>query len=231
MATMTTTLLEELTTFFRGDDLRSDIVAQSYAPHGGSYDPSTDTRLERLLSQASSPVVRRVADIVALLPEVTVRVLRWAVHAPQDGFPAVACRLPSAIAVGAAMAHDEARAAMLEGVLGVARARGLSPMACAAHVLEVDADPLRRVFVSPRAVELATQAAVRHGLVDVRDEATAVVGRAVDAYLAASARLRGERQAARDQRRAEAAAAVDEALGRRDEVARARFERRLRGAA
>lgn len=231
MAKLTTQLLEELTTYFRGDDLRSDIVAQSYAPHAGSYDPSTDTRLERLLAQASSPVVRRVAAVMATLPPATVLVLRLAAHAPQDGFPAVAARLPAAVAEGRAVAEQEARTAMLEAVLSLAVARGLSPMASAMRVLEADADPLRPVHVSPRAVQLATEALVRHGLIDVSDAAEAVVDQAVDAYVAASMRMRDEHRAIRERRRAEAARVVDELLERKADRERARFERKLRGAA
>lgn len=231
MAKLTTQLLEELTTYFRGDDLRSDIVAQSYAPHAGSYDPSTDTRLERLLAQAQSPVVKRVAAVMATLPPATVLALRLAVHAPTDGFPAVAARLPAAIAHGRAMAEAEAREAMLGGVLAVARARGDSPMACAVRVLEADADPLRPVHVSPRAVQLATEAIVRHGLLDVREEAEAVVDHAVDAYLAASRAIQDEQRAIRERRRAEAEAVLEDLLGRQTAKARARFERKLRGAA
>lgn len=228
---LTTMLLEELSTYFRGDDLRSDIVAQSYAPHGGSYDPSTDTRLERLLTQASSPVVRRVAAVMATLAPATIHVLRLAVHAPTDGFPAVAARLPAAIAHGRAMAEAEAREAMLGGVLAVARARGDSPMACAVRVLEADADPLRPVHVSPRAVQLATEAIVRHGLLDVREEAEAVVDHAVDAYLAASRALKEEHRAVVQRRDQEREALRLAARERRAAREREWFERKLRGAA
>lgn len=234
MGKLTQGILDELTAYFREGADHAAVRAQAYEPHGVGFDPATDTRLVTLMARHRDPRARLAHMALDELATGHVVVLRLATQAPAPGFPAVACRLPSAQAQGRAMAAVEARERALGVELALARWRGLSPMTCAVRVLEADAaleGGRRELRVTEREVERATWLGVAHGLIDVGAEATATVDEAVDAYVAAREALRAARRAERDGRRAEAAAAVDAALGRQEARERARLARRLRGAA
>lgn len=229
MGKLTQGILEELTAYFHGEHGgEAAIRAQSYEPHGTGYDPATDARLARLvLRRRTNQEWARVRRVIDELAAPVVEVLRLVVAG--GGVLAVAARLPSALAQGRELAIAQARERELDLVYTIAVQRGLSPMTCAMRVLEADAR-IRNVHVTSREVELTTALAVRHGQIDVDDEANAVVDQAVDAYVTARERLKATKRAVKAERERERQALLDEALGKRRRKERERFEAKLRRA-
>lgn len=229
MGKLTQGILEELTAYFHGEHGGdAAIVAQSYEPRGSGYDPATDARLARLvLRRRTNQDWARVRRVIDELAAPVVEVLRLAVVG--GGVLAVAACLPSALAQGRELAIAQVRERELDFVFAVAVKRGLSPMTCAMRVLEADVR-IRNVHVTPREIERATELAVRHGQIDVEDEATAVVDQAVDAYVAARDALKATKRAAKAERERERQALLDEALGKKRRKERERFEAKLRRA-
>lgn len=209
------------------------VSAQSYDPHGGGFDPATDMRLVNLLRTARGQGRSnwgRIKRIVDELPPAVVATLRLALthHAY------VGARLPEALRLGRAVAEGETIANELVAVERVARLRGLSGMAVAQRVLEVEADyrsGRRSLRLDPRTVEATTLSSILHGVIDVRDATDAVIDQAVDAYVAARAAVGGMKRSHKARLRREREALLDEMLGKVRAKEARRFERRLRGAA
>lgn len=245
--------IEELRSFYETGDpisMGSEIQAQTYDPRGGAtYNPSTDARLTRLLggavarSRTDWSRMKRVLAIVADGPngERHVKVLRRVVD-PLFSAPSSAIRWPDLIrysatarARGRALAESRARRILLEEELEGAKRRGLSPIAVATQVLELDRVLTRRP-AAVREVDVtdcahdAVGEAVGDGdaaFVDaVSREVFAVLVAAGEAYLAARAQPTSEDR--RRERKAEENHAFTALLNQKKAAkAAARFEQRL----
>jgi len=234
MGKLTAAIYDELTAYFTAPATApTGIGAQTYEPHASvAYSPVTDTRLVRLVHVSRSigtTAWARVQRVVDELPAAQVEVLRLACAAPSEGYPLVAARLPSALAQGRVLAESMAVELRLEAAYNAARRDGASGMVVACRVLERERElRLRAVRVSEADVRDATLRAVLHDVIDVADEANAVVDQAVDAYVAARERTRATKRAFRADVAKARVALLDELLGKKRRKATARFEARLR---
>ncbi len=225
---------EALRTFFNSSltaNYRSCIAAQSYEPKGAGYDPSTDAKLARLVldgvrhGKSDWARMKRVLDH---LSDVHVEVLRLVVS-HDDGVRAIGTRMPRALAAGRGLAEAKARERAL--LSANAAAGDASPMTIATRVLE--ADKAFRFDASAMTVletQNAAHQAIEAGLVDVTEEATAIVASAVEAFHGAQAlagRWRSERNEREDARRS---SFRDSLRAERESKAAARFDRRLQSA-
>lgn len=205
---------------------RTCIAAQSYEPRGPGYDPSTDAKLARLVfdgvrhGRSEWAVTKRVLDQIS---DANLEVLRIAVA---GGAAAIAVRMPAALAAGRKLAAERARTKALTEV--TQRKDGASPMTIATRVLEADrAFEFHPERMSVLEARNCAHDAIEAGLVDVAEEAAAIVSAAIDAYHSAR-KLAGEWKAAAERREDERRAAFRAELAdRKASKEAARYERRL----
>lgn len=232
------------------------VVAQTYDPRGsGTYDPTTDYRLEHMVSaalarhQSEWSRVRRAFDRLLEAPDgrVHFEVLRRAfAPLPAHALSEKAFRWPE-VAVVTHAALERAGVAAIEAehvrLLDVAHRGALldrcSPMSIACRVLEADRRLLAHGFIVTEdmvraAVRRLLERAVKNLEVDVLDAVRAEMQRLVeaagDAYRAARSDAGATKRAERAERKRANEAALDEALGKKRRKEAERFAAKIRRA-
>lgn len=236
------------------------LAAQTYDPRtGGAYDRTTDMRLENLVqtavskSQSDWSRVKRTLDRVAELRNgrSIVEILRRA-FAPLPSrafstddfrFPEVAIITPALLSHAAAVARADEHVRLLEVTQLDAVRDGCSPMTIACRVWESDRRVLAQgIVVSDDMVRRSARRALERTVVKkpgreelalrvaVKLEMQQLVDVSGDAYRRARAELGATRRADRAAQRREAAAFLDEQLGKNRKREVDRIEAKLRRA-
>ncbi len=207
------------------------LAAQSYEPKGSGYDPSTDTRLAKLVllgvrsGKSAWARASLVVDQLCGRPGggAHLDVLRSACSSRA----AVGCSVPRAMAYGRELAKDAARMSELEAEYRMCGYRKLSGFETTARILALDAKlRTRHIDVSPASVRAHAGDAIGRGLINVDAEIDALIDAAAEALHVARARvLESEKASTRreDERRANLRA---ELAGKREAKERDRLHRR-----
>jgi|GEM_PF-3787882 len=223
------------------------LLAQSYEPGGGvEYDPTTDTRLERMLFAAMSFSHSKWMRIYRILAELLPShrdVLRRAYGPrPKDALSDKLFRFPEVAIVthtALAMAVHAKRSAEQQRLIAIAkesaRRDGCSLLETSERVDRIVQDLQEhhtRVEVSYVEVRRFLTREVKSGkdtvLTKVRSEMQGLVNAAGDEYRAARARIKATHRELQSAHRRARIALLDEHLGRLRRKEAARFEARLR---
>ncbi len=177
------------------------LAAQSYEPGGGTYDRTTDLRLEKLVqagisrAQSEWTRIKKVIDTVADGENgpLHVEILRRA-FGPTHGnplptkefhYPEVAIVTPTALRVGRELARQEEHVRLVAVAITDAMRDGVSPMTVAMRALQTDA------YVSTHGFAV-TQWMVENTILCRLVEATAGKAKATAENVAFSADVRAE---------------------------------------
>lgn len=251
MAKVVTADIQELTWFFESAppvSVTGHLVAQSYEPRGGGYDPYTDNTLTSLVAAAVARSgsewtrVKRVLDVLVDQPNGRDRfdVLRRAFGATSRSseflWPEVARITPAALTRGRELALEQERHRFLECAYFDARTSGCSPIHVAmrvfetdrrvnAHGLRVGDDAVR--WASARALQYALEPRDVSFLMTVKKEMASLVHDAIDAYRTARSTMGATRRAAKARRETERQTLLRDMLGRKQKKESDRFWARI----